>query len=99
MIVQSTSVLFLLEYVYVFEYTVSLTILLLHGNNMFIEITKTADESSAYTIVDDSFCLIYWCYTTDEHFSIEERVTIIAYWARKCIENIESYIEIEFLVL
>lgn len=82
MIVQSTSVLFLLEYVYVSEYTVSLTILLLYGNNMFIEITKTADECSAYTIFDDSFWLIYWCYTTDEIFSIEERVTIIAYWAR-----------------
>lgn len=38
-------------------------------------------------------------YTTDEIFSIEERVTIIAYWARKCIENTESYVEIEFLVL
>lgn len=44
----------------------SLTILFLLLYRNVIEITKTADEISAYTIVDDLFWLIDWGSLIDE---------------------------------
>lgn len=45
-----------------------LTILfsLLYGNDMFYKNNKTADDNSAYTIVDNLFWSIYWFIISSE---------------------------------
>lgn len=40
--------------------------LLLYGNDMFYQNNKTADDNSAYTIVDNLFWSIYWFIMSSE---------------------------------
>lgn len=46
-------------------------VLVLFGNNKFYENNETADDSSAYTIVDYLFWWIDWGYTMNVKLSID----------------------------